>query len=145
MRPYRTPIWKRKLVEQSVKEMGEAGIIEPTQSPGGFQVVVVEKKDGGNRFCVDFRGLNTITKSTAYPLPLIDDILSMLGKTTCFSSLYLRSGYWQVAVVEKNKPKTAISCHMGLFQFRLLDLQECGQKKPLVSQGQLNWCTRCIR
>ena len=55
--------------------------------------MIVEKKDGGHRFCVDFRQLNAITKPLAVPLPLIDDILALLGKSKCFSTLDLRSGY----------------------------------------------------
>ena len=85
IKPYRTPIHKRKLVEEAVKEMLEAKVIERYRSHWSFSIVVVDKKDGGHRFCVDFRALNNITTPLAYPLPLIDDILALLGKATCFS------------------------------------------------------------
>ena len=120
LRPYRTPIHKRKLVEEAVNEMMDSGMIERSNSPWSFPIVIVEKKDGGHRFCVDFRQLNAITKPLAVPLPLIDDILALLGKSKCFSTLDLRSGYWQVALNEEDREKTAFTCHMGLFNFRVM-------------------------
>ena len=116
LKPYRTPLHKRKLVEGAVKNMLGAGIIERSVSPWSFPIVIVSKKDGGHRFCVDFRALNNITKPLAYPLPLIYDILALLGKSTYFSTLDLRSGYWQVA----DREKTAFACHVGLYQFRVM-------------------------
>lgn len=85
-------------MEQAIQEMLEAGIIERSQSPWRFPIVIAGKKDGGYRFCVDFRVLNKITKSIAYLLSLKDDILASLGKATRFSTLDLRAGYWQVAM-----------------------------------------------
>ena len=81
---------------------------------------MVDKKDGGHRFCVDFRAFNNINKPLAYPLPLIDDIFALLGKATCFSSLDLRSGYWQVALDQADREKAAFVSHSGLFQFRVM-------------------------
>lgn len=68
--------------------------------------VVVDKKDGSKRFCVDFRQLNKITKTNSWPLPLIDDLLDQLGKASYFTSLDLKSGYWQVQIQEQDKEKT---------------------------------------
>ena len=95
-------------------------MIERSRSLWSFPIVVVDKKDGGHRFCVDFRALNNITKPLAYPLPLIDDILALLGKATCFFTLDLRSGYWQVALDQADREKAAFVCHSGLFQFRVM-------------------------
>ena len=120
IKPYRTPIHKRRLVEEAVKEMLEAKVNERSRSPWSFPIVVVDKKDGGHRFCVDFRDLNNITKPLAYSLLLIDDILALLGKATCFSTLDLRSGYWQVALDQADREKAAFMCHSGLFQFRVM-------------------------
>ena len=83
-------------------------------------MVIVDKKDGSKRFCIDFRKLNKITKSNSYPLPVIDDILAMLGKSKFFSKLDLRSGYWQIAMDDKSKEKTAFTCHLGLYDFNRL-------------------------
>ena len=74
----------------------------------------------GHLFCVDFRALNNITKPLAYILPLIDDILALLDKATCFSILDLRSGYWQVALDQADREKAAFACLSGLFQFRVI-------------------------
>lgn len=80
-----------------------------------FPIVVVDQKDGFKRFCVDFRQLNKLTKFNYYPLPLIDDILALLGGSKYFTTLDLKSGYLQVLVQEKDKEKTAYTCHRGLF------------------------------
>ena len=119
LKPYQMPIHKRKLVEDAVKDMLESGVIEHSRSPWSFPIVVVSKKDGGHRFCVDFSALNKITRPLAYSLPLIDDILALLGKSTYFSTLDLRSGYWQVALDRNDREKTAFACHTGLYQFRV--------------------------
>ena len=97
--------------------MLDADVIPRSRSPWSFPVVIVDKKDDSKRFCVDFRRLNKVTNKNSYPLPLIDDILALLGKAKYFTSLDLKSGYWQVAMDEKDKEKTAFACHMGLFEF----------------------------
>ena len=122
LKPYRTPLKKRKLVEGAVKDMMGAGLIERSVSPWSFPIVIVSKKDWGHRFCVDFRALNNSTKPLAYPLPLIDDILALLGKSTYFSTLDVRSGYWQVALNEADREKTAFACYVGHYQFRVMRL-----------------------
>ena len=120
LRPYRTPLNNRKIVDKAVDEMMEAKIISRSKSPWSFPVVIVDKKDGSKRFCVDFRRLNKITKMKSYPLPLIDDILALLGNAKYFTSLDLKSGYWQVLMDEADKEKTAFTCHRGLFQFNVM-------------------------
>ena len=86
----------------------------------GFPIVLVEKKDGSKRFCVDFRDLNKGTKSNAYPLPVIDDILASLGTAKYFSKLDLKSGYWPVELDDKDKEKAAFVSHRGLFHFNVM-------------------------
>ena len=120
LRPYSTPIHKRKLVEEALNEMMDLGMIERSKSHWSFPIVIVEKKDGGHRFCMDFRQLNAITKPLAVPLPLIDDIFALLGKSKCFSTLDLRSGYWHIALNKEDQEKTTFTCHMGLFDFRVM-------------------------
>ena len=119
-RPYRTPLKQRKMVDLAIDEMMQAGIIERSNSPWGFPIVLVEKKDGTKRFCVDFRALNRVTKKYARALPVIDDILASLGSAKYFSKLDLKSGYWQVELHEDDKEKSAITCHRGLFHFNVM-------------------------
>ena len=100
--------------------MLEAGVIRRSKSPWSFPVVIVDKKDGSKRFCVDFRKLNQVTKPNSYPLPLIDDILALLGRAKHFTSLDLKKVYWQVLMDENDKEKTAFACHRGLFEFNVM-------------------------
>lgn len=77
--------------------MLDANIIRRSQSPYASPIVLVKKADGSTRFCIDFRELNKITKINSFPLPHIDDILALLGKTKWYTLVDLKSGYWQVS------------------------------------------------
>ena len=77
MKPYRTPITNRKIIDKAVIEMLDANVIRRSTSPWSFPLVTVDKIDGSKRFCVDFRKLNQVTKKNSYPLPLIDDFLGL--------------------------------------------------------------------
>lgn len=83
------------------------GVIEPSKSDYAAPVVMIRKKDGTYRLCIDYRKLNAITKDDMFPIPRIDDILDNLGKARVFSNIDLKSGYWQVLMAEEDKPKTA--------------------------------------
>ena len=119
-RPYRTPLHKRELIETEVADMLRQDIIQPSNSPWASPVTLVPKKDGSIRFCVDFRKLNHVTKKDRYPLPLIQDIFDQLAGASVFSTLDLKSGYWQVPIAEQDREKTAFICHLGLFEFTRL-------------------------
>ena len=118
--PYRAPLKQREEISKAVDEMLQAKVIEKSRSPWSFPVVLVTKRDGSNRFCIDYRSLNNITKNNSFPLPMIDDLLATLGKAKYFSKLDQKSGYWQVELDEKDKEKTAFTCHKGLFHFNVL-------------------------
>ncbi|CAC5398015.1 unnamed protein product [Mytilus coruscus] len=79
LKPYKTPLHKRQIVDQAIDEMLDAGVIRRSKSAWSAPIVVVKKKDNTHRFCTDFRQIKKITKSLFYPLPLIDDILAQLG------------------------------------------------------------------
>ena len=78
------------------------------------------QKDGTTRFCVDYRQLNSITKKDAHPLPNIQDVFDALQGATIFSTLDLKSGYWQMPMAKDSVAKTAFTCHLGLFEFNRL-------------------------
>lgn len=119
-RPYKSLLTKQKQVEKIIYEMLAAGIIRPSNSPWASPVVIVPKKDGGVRFCVDFRKVNQVLVKNGYPLPNIDDIFAHLGEAKYFTSLDLRSGYWQIEVEEADRCKTAFVCHQGLYEFNVM-------------------------
>ena len=119
--PYRRmPFGRKKIVEEQVEQMLLDGVVKPSTSPWSSPVQLVNKKDGTIRFCVDYRKLNGVTKKNAYPLPRIDETLDSLGGNNWFCTLDLQAGYWQIAMAEKDKEKTAFSSHMGLYQFELM-------------------------
>ena len=121
----RIPPAQRQEVKQLLAQMLEEGVVEPSTSPWASPVVLVQKKDGTTRFCIDYRRLNAVTHKDASPLPHIDDTLDTLHGSRWFSTLDLRSGYWQVEVAESDRPKTAFSTPEGLFQFRVMPFGLC--------------------
>ena len=104
-------------VRQHLKEMLEAGAIRPSKSPYSSNVVLVRKKDGNLRFCIDFRKLNSRTVKDAYNLPRVEDTIDTLIGSKYFSKLDLRNGYWQVDIDEADKHKTAFTVgNIGFFK-----------------------------
>ena len=117
--PYRPAGFaRRQVIEENLTKMLADGVIEPSVSPWSSPVVLVRKKDGSTRFCVDLRRLNEVTKKDAYPLPNISDCLGSLAGARWFCTLDLASGYWQVSMADQDKEKTAFATHKGLFHFR---------------------------
>ncbi|KRY54980.1 Retrovirus-related Pol polyprotein from transposon 17.6 [Trichinella britovi] len=123
--PRRLPQAQREVVDRLIREMLHAGVIEPASGPWSSPVVMVRKKDGSSRFCVDYRRLNSVTRVDAQPIPRIDDTLDALAGAKWFSTLDLASGYWQVEVAERDREKTALSTPLGLFQFRVMPFVLC--------------------
>ena len=123
--PRRIPLHLQQEVTENLKQMLDNGIVRPSCSPWAAPVVLVKKKQGGLRFCVDYRKLNDVTRKDAYPLPRIDDALDSLSHACWFSTLDLVSGYWQVEVDPKDRHKTAFITRQGLFEFNVLSFGLC--------------------
>ena len=105
--------------------MLKRGVIEPTSSPWASPIVLVHKKDGTTRFCVDYHKLNSALVKDSYPLPCIDDSIDALSGSCWFSTLDLASGYWQVEVEERDRPKTAFTTGSGLYEFTVMPFGLC--------------------
>ena len=113
----RIPQTLKNVVSTEVQRMLDHEVIRPSSSPWSSPVIMVKKKDGSWRFCIDYRKLNAVTCRDAYPLPRIDSTLDSLAGAAYFTTLDLASGYWQVAVEEQDKEKTAFSTPEGHFEF----------------------------
>ena len=108
------------VIDREVDKMLAEGVIEPSRSPWSSPVVLVKKKDGAHRFCIDFRRLNEVSEKDAYPLPHITATLDKLRGATYLSTLDLKSGYWQVPLARASRPATAFTVPgRGLYQFTL--------------------------
>lgn len=116
--PRRVSIAQKEIIAAELKEMLERGVIEASYSPWASPVVLVKKKDGGIRFCIDYRRLNTQTIVDAFPLPNPQDIIDSLAGATHFATLDLKSGFWQIPVRESDKEKTAFCTPSGHYQFK---------------------------
>ena len=125
--PYRrqNPAVQREEMAQ-VQQMLASDVIHLSNSPWASVVVIVKKKDGSTRFCVDFRQLNAATVKDAHPLPRIDNLLDALHGARWFSTLGLKSGYWQVPIMERDKEKTAFrTSSRQLYEFNQVPFGLC--------------------
>ena len=123
--PRRTPFVHREKIAQLVNDMLKQQVVQPSSSAWASPVVLVPKKDGNLRFCVDYRKVNAVTKKDVYPLPRVDDILDTLGKAKYFSTLDLASGYWQIEMDPATREKSAFTTHCGLFEFLRMPFGLC--------------------
>ena len=124
---YPTPFALRETIEKEVRELLEMGLIEPSQSPFSSPVVMVRKAHGSNRFCVDFRKLNQVTKFDAEPLPNLDELLAQIAHdpTYFLSKIDLSKGYWQVPFASGAGEKTAFQTNCGHYQWRVMPFGTC--------------------
>ena len=109
-----------KFIDKQVQKMLDNDIIEESASPWSSNVVLVAKKDGKLRFCIDYRKVNSLTYKDSYPIPKIDACLDVLSGSRFYSTLDLRSGYWQAEIAEVDRDKTAFVTRMGQFRFKVL-------------------------
>ncbi|XP_016406721.1 uncharacterized protein LOC107739212 [Sinocyclocheilus rhinocerous] len=115
-RPRCMPLERQEAAEQALVKMQRASIIEPSESPWASPVVMVLKKGGEWRFCVDYWRLNAVTWKDSYPLPRVNECLDLVTGSHWFSSLDLRCGYWQVPLMQEAHPKTAFCTGMQVLR-----------------------------
>ncbi|KAE9327482.1 hypothetical protein PR003_g16010 [Phytophthora rubi] len=124
-RPYRVSKAEGDVMESEIQQYQELSLIRPSSSPWASPVLMIRKPDGGIRFCIDYRRLNAVTIKDCYPMPLIDDILDVLGKAKLFSTMDIASGYWNVPMAADSIEKTAFTCKYGLFEWLVMPFGLC--------------------
>ncbi|KAJ7961990.1 Transposon Ty3-I Gag-Pol polyprotein [Quillaja saponaria] len=121
--PYRmapSELWELKV---QLQDLLDKGFIRPSASPWGAPVLLVKKKDGSFRLCIDYRQLNKVTVKNKYPLPRIDDLLNQLQGAQYFSKIDLRSGYHQLRIKKEDIPKTAFRTRYGHHEFLVMSFR----------------------
>ncbi|OWY98689.1 hypothetical protein PHMEG_00030484 [Phytophthora megakarya] len=113
--PYRVSNAEGDVMEAEINQYLGLNLIRPSTSPWSSPVLMIRKPDGGIRFCIDYRKLNAITVKDCYPMPLIDDILDVLGNARLFSTMDIASGYWNVPIHPDSISKTAFTIKFELY------------------------------
>jgi hypothetical protein len=111
----------RKYIETHLR----TGFIRHSQSPCGAPILFAKKPDGGLRLCVDYRGLNKITRKNRYPLPLIGELLDRISRAKFFTKFDVRDGYYRLRMAEGEEWKTAFRCRYGLFEYTVMPFGLC--------------------
>jgi hypothetical protein len=119
-RPYRMSIEELKELKKQLMELQEAGYIRPNSSPCGAPVLFVQKKDGSQRMCVDYRSLNDVTMKNKCPLPRIEDLFNRMRGARVFSKIELRPGYHQMKIRPSDIPKAVLSTRYVLYEFTVM-------------------------
>ena len=136
----RTPLNFEKEEEKTLKAMLDAGVIQPSCSPWASAPVLVRKKEGGVRWCLDYRQLNDLTIKDQYPLPLISQCYDTLQGNVYMSTLDMAAGYWQIGIAPEDREKTAFITKYGLFEHVRMSMGLCNA--PSTFQRAMNLVLR---
>ena len=108
---------KRDEIQEEIKNMMDTGIVRESSSPYASPLVVVKKKSGSNRMCIDYRKLNLVTVADPAPMTTTEDLFGKLGKCQYYSTIDLSRGYWQIPVAEEDVHKTTFVTPHGCYEF----------------------------
>jgi len=138
--PGRLSFWEETEVKRQIDTLVEMGKMRPSDSKYACRVTLPVKKDGSMRFCGDYRPLNLQTRRDSFPMPLVEDIISQMGKSAWFTALDLQSGFWQVRMAPEDIKKQHWSLKPGYMNGLSCLLVS---RMPLAhSLGQCHWYSR---
>ncbi|MCO5597579.1 hypothetical protein L7F22_051658 [Adiantum nelumboides] len=118
--PYRVSQAQQEEIMRQVNELVEKGMVRPSSSPFFSPVLLVHKKDGTYRMCVNYRALNRLTIKNKFPLPQIEDLFDKLQGSTYFGRIDLKSGYHQIRIVDEDILKTTFCTTFGLYKYLVM-------------------------
>ncbi|MCO5595276.1 hypothetical protein L7F22_049317 [Adiantum nelumboides] len=118
--PYRVSQAQQEKIMRQVNELVEKGMVRPSSSPFCSPILLVHKKDGTYRMCVDYRALNRITIKNRFHVPRIEDLFDKLQGSTYFSRIDLKSGYHQIRIVDEDILKTVFCTTFGLYEYHVM-------------------------
>ncbi|XP_044066818.1 uncharacterized protein LOC122882921 [Siniperca chuatsi] len=139
--PYRLPEHKRKMVQEELKAMLKMGVIEESNSAWCSPIVLVGKKDGTIRFCVDYRKVNDVSRFDNYPMPRVDKLLDRLGTARFFTTLDLTKGYWQIPSLQSLRERRPSPLHTGCTNLQHFRSGCLGRRPP----SNTSWTEYCVR
>jgi hypothetical protein len=119
-RPYRMPVNELVELKKQITDLQAKGFIRPSSPPWGAPMLFVDKKDGTQRMCIDYRSLNEVTIKNKYPLPRIEDLFDQMKGVSVFSNVDLRLGYLQLKIWESDIPKTTFHTRYGLYEYTVM-------------------------